>query len=301
MHESTGGQYQGVTYYTENRYQAGERIFFICNVPHLLKTTRNNLENSHGHLNTKNLMKNAKSISWAHIVSTVEEDMSQQLNRLPRIKEEHIHLSPQLRMRVKLAAQVLSSTMANAMRMRSKPELSESAVFCETFDKWFDCLNGRCLKASKPDLRPYYANNVNDPRYQWLEKEFLGWLSAWETEVEALPDLSKTQKNKLLMSYQTIQGLRITTKSFVTLAPILLSEEGAQFLLPEKFNQDRLEVFFAKLRRGCGDSDNPTIEEARHRIVSLLVAGRHVMAPRNANCVIENDDEVTYMPKRRRV
>lgn len=35
----------------------GERIlYFICDVPHLIKTTRNNLENSHGHSNTKNLL-----------------------------------------------------------------------------------------------------------------------------------------------------------------------------------------------------------------------------------------------------
>jgi hypothetical protein len=71
-------------------------------------------------------------------------------------------------------------------------------------------------------------------------------------------------------------------------------------LLPEKLNQDRLEVFFAKLRRGCGDSDNPTIEEARHRIVSLLVAGRQVMAPRNANSVIDDDGEIdVFMPRRK--
>ena len=121
---------------------------FICDVPHLIKMTRNNLENSHGHLNFQSLMKGDKSISWSHIVSTVEEDMTHSLNPLAKIKEEHIHLSPQLRMRVNLAAQVLSSTMANAIIMRNRPEMSETAVFCKKFDRWFDCLNGRYLKAS---------------------------------------------------------------------------------------------------------------------------------------------------------
>ena len=273
---------------------------FICDVPHLMKTTRNNLENSHGHLNSKSLMKGGKSISWSHIVSTVEEDMTHSLNRLAKIKEEHIHLSPQPRMRVKLAAQVLSSTMANAIIMRNRPEMSETAVFCKMFDRWFDCLNGRYLKASKPDLQPYRAGYVDDPRYQWLEEGFLGWLSAWEAEIEALPEISKTKKNRLLLSYQTLQGLRMTTKSFLTLVPALLAEEGAQFLLPEKLNQDRLEVFFAKLRRTCGDSDNPTIEEAWHRIIALLVAGRHIMPPQKANSTTDDNDELAYMPKRRK-
>ena len=31
------------------------KIYFISDVPHLIKTTRNNLENSHGNTNTRNL------------------------------------------------------------------------------------------------------------------------------------------------------------------------------------------------------------------------------------------------------
>ena len=31
------------------------KIFFMSDVPHLMKTTRNNLENSHGNLNSRNL------------------------------------------------------------------------------------------------------------------------------------------------------------------------------------------------------------------------------------------------------
>ena len=132
------------------------------------------------------------------------------------------------------------------------------------------------MKAPKTNLQPYCANNPQDPRYHWLEHKFLDWLTEWEPEIGALPDISKSEKKKFLLSYQTAQGLKITTKSFVTLTRALLAEDGALFLLPEKLNQDRLEVFFAKLRRGFGDYDNPTVEEARHRIVSLIVAGRHV-------------------------
>ena len=43
----------GVVYWVWNRY--GRKTFF-CDVPHLMKTIRNNLENSHGHNNTRQLM-----------------------------------------------------------------------------------------------------------------------------------------------------------------------------------------------------------------------------------------------------
>ena len=46
--------------------------------------------------------------------------------------------------------------------------------------------------------------------------------------------------------------------------------------------------------------NNPSIEEVRHRIIALLVAGRHIMAPQKANTILDNDDELAYMSKMRK-
>ena len=44
------------SYFTENPFSiVHKKIYFFSDVPHLLKTTRNNLENSHGNKNTKAL------------------------------------------------------------------------------------------------------------------------------------------------------------------------------------------------------------------------------------------------------
>ena len=298
MHEAVGvGTYQGITYSIVNRYDHDRVIYFICDAPHLIKTVRNNLENSHGNQNSKSLMKDGISISWSHITSTVEEDLSRGLVRLPKLKEEHIRLSPQLRMRVGLAAQVLSNSMAKALLARDQPQFSKTAEFCQMFDRWFDCLNGRQRYGPKSDLNAY--DSVTDVRFVWLADGFLGWLDSWEREIQSL-NLSKSEMNRHLLSYQTSQGLKITTKSFISLSQEVLSEPGADFLMPEKLNQDRLEVFFAKLRRTCGDSDNPTVEEARHRILALLVAGRSILAPRRANSVVDEETELNFfMPRRK--
>ena len=51
-------------------------------------------------------------ISWKHIVDLYEEDIgidrngTTGLRRLPKLREEHINLTPKHRMKVKLAAQV---------------------------------------------------------------------------------------------------------------------------------------------------------------------------------------------------
>lgn len=46
-------------YWCWNRFSESDnprKIYFQCDVPHLLKIARNNLENSNGHNNTRNLM-----------------------------------------------------------------------------------------------------------------------------------------------------------------------------------------------------------------------------------------------------
>ena len=49
-------QRDGINYYwTWNLFAPDRKIYFISDVPHLIKTTRNNLENSHGNNNTRNL------------------------------------------------------------------------------------------------------------------------------------------------------------------------------------------------------------------------------------------------------
>lgn len=45
----------GNTYWTNNLLSLDRKIFFISDVPHLIKTTRNCFENSRGNNNTRNL------------------------------------------------------------------------------------------------------------------------------------------------------------------------------------------------------------------------------------------------------
>ena len=61
MHDQENTPDDSVIYWRWNRSTTtGERrkIYFICDVPHLIKTIRNNIENSHGHKNTRNLVVN---------------------------------------------------------------------------------------------------------------------------------------------------------------------------------------------------------------------------------------------------
>lgn len=59
MHDQENRSDDGIIYWCWNRYtKTGERrkIYFICDASHLIKTIRSNIENSHGHNNTRNLV-----------------------------------------------------------------------------------------------------------------------------------------------------------------------------------------------------------------------------------------------------
>ena len=45
---------------------------------------------------------------------------------------------------------------------------------------------------------------------QWLEDDFLKWLDEWEQQVKSKKDLKSKERNKLILSKETLIGIRIT-------------------------------------------------------------------------------------------
>ncbi|VDH96810.1 Hypothetical predicted protein [Mytilus galloprovincialis] len=298
------GQNQDLCYFTNNEYGDEINLYFICDAPHLMKTTRNNFENSGWNNKTRNLMLNGKPIKWSQIVTLVEGDIhGMGLRLLPRISYEHLHLTPTLRMRVKLAVQILSSSVANALQLKGNPETESTQLFIRMFDKFFDCLNVSNTKSGifqrKPTCAPY--TNINDWRFKWLEEDFLKFLTKWEQEGENQADLSKKEKKQLCLSRETLEGLRITVKSFVELGKQLLLLPNVRFLLSEKFNQDPLEEYFSKQRGMGGFCDNPTVGQFQNNALKLQVANAPaVMASTRGNCQTRQNAQPIEAPLSKR-
>ena len=109
------------------------------------------------------------------------------------------------------------------------PALEKTIEFCQTFDKFFDCLNVSSLDLGKHSRNafksPYHhaadfrikvhAVNYNNRNLlfallQWLREGFLGFLDKWEKSVEEREGYTKKQKNNMLLSQETRLGLRLT-------------------------------------------------------------------------------------------
>nr|XP_054764639.1 uncharacterized protein LOC129271286 [Lytechinus pictus] len=221
-----------VGHYTFNPVDPQRRIYFFCDVPHLLKTARNNLENSGFNRQSRNLQYGQRHIRWTHLIRLYEWDSSSDLRLLPRLTPEHLYLNPSLRMRVKLATQVLSQSVANALKLQSQKTGDTSTdgtrQYIEMFNKFFDCLNVSTLlegqRKRNPNMMPY--SSVNDQRFEWLTDVFMRYIKDWEQDIADVPNLSALERQRRCISKETREGLGITVVSFVACTKELLQEEG---------------------------------------------------------------------------
>ena len=159
----------------------GRYIYFIFDQPHLVKTGRNCLANSGDGKPTRLMWNNGRFLMWNHISKLFYEDQECGLHLFPKLTLDHIKLTPFSKMNVRLAAQVLSSTVSKILLQYGPPEAKETARYCEMMDSFFDIVNIRNttehLHKKKPNLKP--ISSPTDPRLSWLTTEFLGYFDSW--------------------------------------------------------------------------------------------------------------------------
>lgn len=205
-----------------------------------------------------------QEIKWEHLELYKQDSGAAReapgLSLVPKLEWEHIHLTSFSKMRVDLTAQVLSESVASAMKLTGGPEVSETVRFVEMFDKFFDCLNVNNFTTGRQKRKvfkhPY--KSADDFRLKWLKESFLGYLSEWEESVENQPGHSKIVKKMMLLSEETRLGLKITVHSFVELVKFLFTLPGIKAFLSEKLSQDPLEKFFGCQRQRGRVNENPT-------------------------------------------
>ena len=162
---------------------------------------------------------NGLFILWQHIAQVFYYDVESGLKLLPKLTYDHINVTSFSAMRVNLAAQVLSASVAAVLRsFRPPPDTAGTAQLCEMVDSFFDCLNVRSTsehqRKRKPFLAPY--TSLNDRRFHWLETTFLGYLRDWLQSTKDRPgDFTANARSKMFLSWQTYEGLQVTVHSVI--------------------------------------------------------------------------------------
>ncbi|XP_006822336.1 uncharacterized protein LOC102801799 [Saccoglossus kowalevskii] len=93
MHRVKGAPRDMVVFKTRNLWSDDERfIYFVSDVPHLIKTTRNCWANSEAHRKSRSLW-NGNPILWRHLSELIMDDRTRDIHLLNKIGYEHINLT----------------------------------------------------------------------------------------------------------------------------------------------------------------------------------------------------------------
>ncbi|GFN73813.1 transposable element p transposase [Plakobranchus ocellatus] len=117
------------------------KMYVFMDPPHLIKNIRNNLK-THGFTLYE------QPVLWSHIQQFYDHDSELPIRLAPKLTKRHIELPNFAKLKVSLAVQVLSHTVAAGISTMVSfkalpPDATATAQLVEKFDQLFNCFNNR--------------------------------------------------------------------------------------------------------------------------------------------------------------
>ena len=259
------------------------KIHVFLDACHMLKLVRN----AFGHIGVL-YDGDGNEIRWEYLEKLHDLQDTEGLHLANKLRSAHINWRQQ-KMKVNLAAQALSTSVADAidycydhLKMEEFSNCHATTKFIRIFDRLFDVLNSR-----NPLSRNYKAP-LRPSNYACTEK-FLDEAYAY------IIKLKNSSGTLLTMSKQKtgFLGFMIAIKSVKALYCELVAspKPHMKYLLTYKISQDHLELFFSAIRAAGGWNNNPTASQFTSAYKKLLM--RHKIEGGNGNC--EAQDETTIL------
>lgn len=252
----------------------GERIYTIFDVPHLLKNTRNALLNCHIQFDTNKFAK------FEHMQAAFNIDQSKRKYKLlHKLKDSHFNFKDSyLKMKVKVAVQQLSQTMAAAIEtFHATGDLPAESLYTAEFvamvDNLFDSLNGSNLYS--PDGKRFKCALSDSSPHLDFWSDILPKIQKWK-----IID-SKTGQPHL--NFKFLEGWLVSIRAIMHLWRDLKAK-GLKFLSLRNLNQDPLENFFGQIRQHGICNTNPTCHQFVAALKTVVVNNFGAPLSRGNNC-----------------
>ncbi|KAL1446909.1 hypothetical protein WDU94_007611, partial [Cyamophila willieti] len=155
--------------------ETGDKVYAFLDPCHMLKLVRNTI-------GERNLESKDGVVSWQYIQQLFKLQDSEGLRLANKLTKGHINWQDQ-KMKVKLAAQALSESVAKAIEFCREKKMSPfvgseaTCHFIEKFNKLFDILNSRSMKSFGPK-KALNVNNFQDT------KEFFHEMASYIKELK---------------------------------------------------------------------------------------------------------------------
>ena len=176
-----------IVYKTQNVFAMSRFISFFADSPHLMKTARNCPYNSGSC--SRHMWNDGNYLLFHHIVNLFYGVQELALHSLPKLTLDHIVLTSYSKIKVKLATQVLSKSVAIALEESGDEEVLGTAKFFRMMNDFFDCTNVRStteyVRKRNDFIKPY--SSCDDPRLAWLTDVFLQYLEDWKRNTSTRP------------------------------------------------------------------------------------------------------------------
>jgi len=256
---------------------SGNRVLVFPDPPHLLKNMRNMLFHN-------DVVHSGGTAKWCYITQLFEKDSSKVYRLAPRLKNKHISLPPFSQMKVKLASQALSHSVAAGIETyishnQLPVDAMATAEFCGRVNDLFDCFNSSTLKCRSAPNRSALSTGS-------CHLKLLNDISTW---LDGIKVIDRVTGKQLTNRFKCIIGWKQAIEALKLLWSTVSEMDSVKFLFTRRINQDPLENFFGVIRqRGCL-RDNPVPLEFLFSFKQACVNG--LLAPSQfTNSEVDVDD-----------
>ena len=153
---------------------------------------------------------------------------------------EHLDCQGNARQRVRPAAQLLSHSVATALRCLC-PEKSKQADWIETVNSWFDVMNS-CQQFDSNSLKCAFGVHYEEQK------------AALEKMCQTVSTM-RSMKHKNLLPFQ--KGILIGSNALIALFNDMKQHFNIQYIRTSGLNQDACENLFSRLRALGISDDHP--------------------------------------------
>ena len=239
------------TFFRCDNVEEETKCHIIPDPPHLIKNLRNNFLDKDISFSLDGVSKTAK---FKYVRKLYEIDSLKPIRAVPRLKEEHFTLPRGKKMKVILACQIFSHSVAAAIRFYIKhsqlpDDAAETADFIDTINSMWDFVDSHSLSAPIGKKAVSSKNIVEDIK---LFDFYFDFVSTFEFTSLL------TNKSVKLPSHV---GWLLAIKSFKALCVSLIQDQKIfSHLCLRKCNQDHVENLHSQIRSNNGFNDHPTPE-----------------------------------------
>lgn len=275
-------------------------IYVILDPSHMEKLMRNMLGN-HGLL----FDQNDENIEWAYFVEL--QELSKDGNMLThKLTKKHTKEFIRNKMNVRLAVETFSTSCADSfkiLRENGHANFANSHAtekFTRMMDKIFDILNSRDSRHTNLYKRPLSFVNKREI-FEFIEESIISLKGLKMNRTRKVKNVEKTVKVSVLQTINKTPVLGFIVN--LTNIPLMYAQYiendcyKMSHLRTYPMSQDRLELFFGKIRARNGHNDNPNCAQFKGAYRRLL-ANNEIRPPSSTNCMLfDSDDLYLFAPQ----